>query len=93
MFAIAVWDDRDESLALIRDRLGVKPVYWASVRGGLLYASEPGAILASGLIEPEPDPAAIAQYLSLQYVPAPLSGFREIHKLAPGSRFVTAAGR
>ncbi len=64
--------------------IGRKARYWASVRGGLLYASEPGAILASGLIEPEPDPAAIAQYLSLQYVPAPLSGFREIHKLAPG---------
>src|SRR4051812_16163463 len=72
MFAIALWDARARRLLLARDRLGVKPLYWAPVEGGILYASEPGAILASGLVAARPDPAALAQYLTLQYVPAPL---------------------
>jgi asparagine synthase (glutamine-hydrolysing) len=84
MFAFAVWDAREQLLILGRDRLGVKPLYWAQVPGGILYASEPGPILASGLIEPAVDPAAIVQYLTLQYVPPPLTGFRGINKLAPG---------
>jgi asparagine synthase (glutamine-hydrolysing) len=92
MFAIALWDQDAERLLLARDRLGVKPLYWAPVEGGLLYASEPGAILASGLVEPRPDPEAIAEYLTLQYVPPPRSGFAGIHKLAPGERLVVERG-
>ncbi len=92
MFAIALWDQAAERLLLARDRLGVKPLYWAPVEGGLLYASEPGAILASGLVEPRPDPEAIAEYLTLQYVPPPRSGFAGIHKLAPGERLVVERG-
>lgn len=92
MFAIALWDASAERLLLARDRLGVKPLYWAPVRGGLLYASEPGAILASGLVEGRPDPAALAEYLTLQYVPPPRSGFAGIEKLAPGERLVYEAG-
>ena len=92
MFAIALWDQGAERLLLARDRLGVKPLYWAPVEGGLLYASEPGAILASGLVEPRPDPEAIAEYLTLQYVPPPRSGFAGIHKLAPGERLVFERG-
>jgi asparagine synthase (glutamine-hydrolysing) len=93
MFAIALWDARSERLLLARDRLGVKPLYWAEVDGGILYGSEPAALLASGLIEPRPDPAAIAQYLTLQYVPPPLSGIAGIRKLAPGERLVFEDGR
>jgi asparagine synthase (glutamine-hydrolysing) len=92
MFAIALWDASAERLLLARDRLGVKPLYWAEVEGGLLYASEPGAILASGLVEARPDPAALAEYLTLQYVPPPRSGFAGIGKLAPGERLVYEAG-
>jgi asparagine synthase (glutamine-hydrolysing) len=84
MFAIALWDGDAQRLLLARDRLGVKPLYWARVDGGILYGSEPGAILASGLVAARPDPTAIAQYLTLQYVPPPLSGFMGIGKLAPG---------
>jgi asparagine synthase (glutamine-hydrolysing) len=92
MFAIALWDAGRERLVLARDRLGVKPLYWASVEGGLLYGSEPGAILASGRVDARPDPEAIAQYLTLQYVPPPLSGFAGIHKLAPGEALVFEGG-
>jgi asparagine synthase (glutamine-hydrolysing) len=93
MFALALWDGRAQRLLLARDRLGVKPLYWAEVPGGLLYASEPGAILASGLVEVRPDDVAIAQYLTLQYVPPPRSGFAEIHKLAPGELLLWERGQ
>ncbi|MBS1860577.1 MAG: asparagine synthase (glutamine-hydrolyzing) [Actinobacteria bacterium] len=92
MFAIALWDSRAERLLLARDRLGVKPLHWAPVGDGILYASEPGAILASGLVEPRPDPVALREYLTLQYVPPPRSGFAGIHKLAPGERLLWQGG-
>jgi asparagine synthase (glutamine-hydrolysing) len=92
MFAIALWDGGAERLLLARDRLGVKPLYWAPVGNGLLYASEPGAILASGLVEAQPDPRALVDYLTLQYVPPPRSGFAGIRKLAPGERLVYEGG-
>jgi asparagine synthase (glutamine-hydrolysing) len=92
MFAIALWDEGARRLLLARDRLGVKPLYWAPVKGGLLYASEPGAILASGLVDPRPDPRALAEYLTLQYVPPPRTGFGGIRKLAPGEMLVYEAG-
>ena len=94
MFGIALWDRDAQRLVLARDRIGVKPLYWASSGpAGLLYGSEPGCILASGLIPAEPDPAAIMQYLALQYVPPPLSGFKGINKLAPGERLIHESGR
>lgn len=92
MFAIALWDERAKRLLLARDRLGVKPLYWAAVGDGILYASEPGAILAGGLVERRPDPRALLDYLTLQYVPAPRTGFAGIHKLAPGEMLVHERG-
>jgi asparagine synthase (glutamine-hydrolysing) len=92
MFAIALWDSRRERLVLARDRLGVKPLYFTTEGGGVLYGSEPGAILGSGRITPRPDAEAIAQYLTLQYVPPPLSGLAGIHKLAPGEMLVFENG-
>lgn len=92
MFAIALWDERAKRLLLARDRLGVKPLYWAAAGDGIVYASEPGAILASGLVERRPDPRALLEYLTMQYVPAPRSGFLGIHKLAPGEMLVHEGG-
>jgi asparagine synthase (glutamine-hydrolysing) len=93
MFAVALWDGRSSRLVLARDRLGVKPLYWAPVKGGLVYGSEPGAILASGLVEARPDPEAIVAYLTLQYVPAPRTGFLGINKLEPGEVLIFQNGR
>jgi asparagine synthase (glutamine-hydrolysing) len=84
MFAVALWDANRRTLLLARDRLGVKPLYWAPVADGIVYASEPRAILASGLVAARPDLHALGQYLTLQYVPPPLTGFQGIRKLAPG---------
>lgn len=93
MFAIALWDADRERLLLARDRLGVKPLYYAEVSGGIVYGSEPGSILASGAVQARPDVPAIAQYLALQYVPAPLTGFEGMRKLHPGELLVWEGGR
>jgi asparagine synthase (glutamine-hydrolysing) len=92
MFAISLWDRDRERLVLARDRLGVKPLYWARVPGGLVYGSEPAAILAAGLVDARPDPSAIVEYLTLQYVPPPGSGFQGIAKLAPGEMLLFENG-
>lgn len=92
MFAIALWDERADRLMLAVDRMGVKPLYWAPVGRGLVYGSEPRAILASGKLVPRPDLEAIMQYLTLQYIPAPLTGLRGMRKLAPGERLLFERG-
>src|SRR5436190_2782102 len=93
MFAIAIWDQRHGRLVLGRDRLGVKPLYWAKVDGGLVYGSEPAPIIESRLVTATPDPSAIAQYLTLQYIPPPDSGFGGISKIAPGELLVFEGDR
>ncbi len=85
MFAFALWDAARESLLLARDRLGEKPLYYATTADGLLlFGSEIGAILA-GLGETPPlEPTAVADYFAYGYVPDPKTIYRGIHKLAPG---------
>lgn len=92
MFAFAAWDARRQRLLLARDRLGIKPLYWARVGSWLLYASEPKAIFASGLIEPEPDPAAIASYLAFRHPIAPRTMYRGVHALEPGHYLIAEGG-
>ena len=72
------------SAFLFRDHLGVKPLYFANVEDSLLYGSEPRALLASGLVGTDVDSDAIVEYLTLQYVPAPRTGFERVRKLGPG---------
>ncbi len=88
MFGAAVWDARAGRLVLARDRMGEKPLYYASGGGGLVFASEPKALLASGRVHPEPDWAALAAYLRTGYVPADTSAFAGVAKLPPGGRLV-----
>lgn len=93
MFAFAIWDARKRRLFAARDRLGKKPLqYWID-RDGIAFASEPKAFLADPAFTPEADPAAIAEYLAFQYVPAPHSAFRGVHKLAPAHYLVVEDGR
>lgn len=84
MFAFALWDARDRTLLLARDRAGKKPLHYRLDADGLAFASEPKAFLAEEAFTPEADPVALSHYLTLQYVPAPLSAFRGIEKLRPG---------
>jgi asparagine synthase (glutamine-hydrolysing) len=83
IFAFAVWDDLERRLFLARDRLGVKPLYYAQTEACFAFASELRALLP--LVEtPSLDPTALADYLTFLWVPDPRTAFSEIHKLPPG---------
>jgi len=84
MFALALWDSRRSRLLLARDRYGIKPLFFARVPGGMVFASEIKAILRSGLVTPEPDRTALHHYMSLDYIPGSLTAFRGISELPPG---------
>src|SRR5262249_6218110 len=88
MFAVAVWDARAERLVLARDRMGEKPLYFAQTAGGFLFASEPKAILATGLVPPEADGVSVANYLRTGYVAGARSAFAGVSRLLPGTRLV-----
>jgi asparagine synthase (glutamine-hydrolysing) len=81
MFALALWNDRDRRLLLARDRIGIKPLYYAPLPGGFAFASEPKAILALPGVVARLDPDALSDYLSYGYVPYDRSMFAGIRKL------------
>ena len=83
-FGIAVWDERRRRLVLARDRLGVKPLYWAQRGDLVVFASELKALLASGLVEFELDLEAIDLYFQLGFVPGPRTPLLGVQKLLPG---------
>ena len=91
MFAFALWDARRRRLVVARDRLGIKPLYYSLARGRLLFGSELKSLLAVGL-DRSIDEQALHDYLSLTYVPAPATIFREARKLMPGSMIVSERG-
>jgi asparagine synthase (glutamine-hydrolysing) len=91
-FGLAVWDASRRRAVVARDPLGVKPVYWAQVGDLVVFASELKSLLASGLIEPSIDYAAIDAYLTLGYVPAPSTPLVGVQKLLPGHRLVIDPG-
>ncbi|MEL7060734.1 MAG: asparagine synthase (glutamine-hydrolyzing) [Acidobacteriota bacterium] len=85
MFALALWDAREQTLILARDRLGQKPLYTARLpNGGLAFASEPKALLAHPEVSSEPDLEALVRYLTLEYFPADRTPFAAVQKLPPG---------
>jgi asparagine synthase (glutamine-hydrolysing) len=85
MFAIALWDRRDRSLALTIDRLGEKPLYYGMQRGVLLFGSELKALHEHPAFEARLDPDVLAMYLHSGYVPAPHCIYRGMSKLLPGT--------
>lgn len=94
MFAFAVFDRESGNLTLVRDRLGIKPLYWGVQGDRYVFGSEIKALHASGLIAPTRDPDALAAFLRFAYIPAPSTIFREIKKLAPGIIMtITANGK
>jgi asparagine synthase (glutamine-hydrolysing) len=97
MFAFAMWDGRERVLSLVRDRVGIKPLYYAELSGdvggstqdacgprGVVFASEAKAILASGLIKAELDQQSLHQFLTFLWVPDPNTLFRGIKTVPPG---------
>ena len=91
MFSIAIWDTRRRRLLLARDRLGIKPLYYARRPDGFMFASEIKALLAHPAIEPDLNEEAFFHYLTFVCTPAPMTMFRGIEKLAAGERMVVSA--
>jgi len=81
MYAFSLWDSRRKKLIIARDRFGEKPLYYGVFDGKLIWASEPKAILAHPSVKPELDLNALRHYVSFDYVPAPMSIYKGIHKL------------
>ena len=92
MFAAALWDTREKRLTLIRDRMGVKPLYYFWDGKTLLFASEIKAILATGLVSRTVNRQAVWDYLTFRYVPGPESIWQGIRKLPPGHTLRWRAG-
>jgi asparagine synthase (glutamine-hydrolysing) len=93
MFAYALWDGRQRRLLLVRDRVGIKPLYYAEAGGSLLFASEAKALFVHPALTPEADIEALDLYLTFQYVPGPRTLFRGVHKLLPGHLLVMENNR
>src|SRR4051812_29671198 len=92
-FGIAVWDRETRQGVIARDRLGIKPLYYAEVDGLLIFGSELKSVIASGLVTDELDLEAISAYLTLGFIPAPLTPLKQVRKVLPGERLVISGGR
>jgi asparagine synthase (glutamine-hydrolysing) len=93
MFALAIWDTRTSSLFLARDRLGKKPLYYSEIAGGLVFGSEIKALLQHPAVQREPNLEALELFLSLHYVPTPVTAFAGVQRLPPGHWLAWRAGR
>jgi asparagine synthase (glutamine-hydrolysing) len=99
IFAMAIWDPRAHSVHLVRDHLGIKPLYWTQVLNSpsgkevLLFASEVRALLASGAVERRLNPAGVASYLSQGFVVGPTTIVEGINLLPAATILTIAPGR
>ena len=92
MFGLAIWDSRKERLILARDRMGEKPLHWSIFQGQFIFGSEIKAILSHPFAKTALNEEALRQYLALEYVPAPYSLFKDIHKLLPAHYLIVEKG-
>lgn len=93
IFAFALWDERARRLWLVRDRLGVKPLYYSTQGGLLRFGSEVKAILADPAFQRRPNRAGLDSFLSFGFIPAPETGFEDIRQLPPASEIIIENGR
>ncbi|MGB2589325.1 MAG: asparagine synthase-related protein [Candidatus Acidiferrum sp.] len=92
-FAIAIWDDKNQRLLLVSDRMGLKTMYWAQEGGQLSFASRAGAVRAVQAGHAAVNTDAVLQYLLFSVVPAPLSAYKGIERLAPGRLLIFEKGQ
>jgi asparagine synthase (glutamine-hydrolysing) len=93
MFAIALWDEKSRRLVLVRDRLGIKPVYYWDQGSRVLFGSELKCLLEAPGPKPSISLPAINHYLSVGYVPDPAAIFEGVRKLPPGHLAVVESGK
>jgi asparagine synthase (glutamine-hydrolysing) len=93
MFGLAIWDDKKKKLILARDAMGIKVVYYQLNKDGVHFSSEIRAINTINTEEPEVDPVALNLFLRYRYTPSPLTIFKDIRKLAPGTMIVFENGK
>jgi asparagine synthase (glutamine-hydrolysing) len=93
MFAFAIWDEKDKSLFLARDRVGKKPLYYWYSSNTFVFASEMKSILQDEKFSRKPDYTAIHHYLTYQYVPSPWTAFEGIKKLPPAHHLLLKNGQ
>lgn len=84
MFAFAVWDNRERTLTLVRDHVGIKPLYYAKASDEFVFGSEIKALLASELITPAINPEALHQFLTFLWAPDPNTLFEGVKTVPPG---------
>ncbi len=92
MFAFAIWDEREQSIFLARDRVGIKPLYYWLTDRALIFGSEIKAILADPEVEPEVIPEMVGRFLTNYFVPGQETLLRNIRKLSPGYCMLVKAG-
>ncbi len=92
-FGVAVWDGKRRRAVVARDRLGIKPIYWARCNDLLVFGSELKCVLASGLVHPDLDLDGIDAYLTLGFFPGPRTPLAGVRKLMPGERLVVEDGK
>lgn len=92
MFAMAIWDQREQQLFIARDRLGIKPLYYAWSGSRLVFASEVRSLLKSGLVEAKLNAHALDEYLSYACVHAPNTMLHGVQMMAPGTYMVLGDG-
>jgi asparagine synthase (glutamine-hydrolysing) len=91
-FAFAIWDARREQLVLARDRMGVRPLFYAEHRGALWFASEAKALIAGSGMRAELDPIALDQIFTFWFPLAPRTAFKGIYELPPAHMLIARAG-
>lgn len=84
IFAFGIWDRQESILYLVRDRFGVKPLFYSDFDGVIRFASEPKAILKDPTVTREVDLAGLNSFLTLGYIHAPLTGYKRIRQVEPG---------
>jgi asparagine synthase (glutamine-hydrolysing) len=92
MFAFAIWDSRDESLFIARDRVGIKPLYYADTPAGFAFASEIKALFVIPGMQRTVDLAALDQFMTFLWTPGPNTAFSGVFKLPPGHYLVYRDG-
>jgi asparagine synthase (glutamine-hydrolysing) len=88
MFAIAIWDEKGNRLVLARDRLGKKPLYYSSINGTFLFASELKAIMLCPGFLRKVDPSSLMKYLFFEFIPSPHTIFKDARKIPAASYLI-----